>query len=159
MSTMEFPQQAIPSVGSAHGSVHKITVEETEAALKKMRLCKATGPDDLAADVWKSKLWCAAEWLAEFLNKLELAASIEPFALVLILQELDLVEPVVLASEFLSHYLMHWRETDIDMACDFSHGDSRISVIFQILTVFSMQPWTINVMAKLPESMNYCGCR
>ncbi|VDO69725.1 unnamed protein product [Heligmosomoides polygyrus] len=57
ISTMEFPHPAIPSVGSVHGPVHKITVEETEVALKKMKPCKATGPDDLAADVWKSKLW------------------------------------------------------------------------------------------------------
>ncbi|VDO18461.1 unnamed protein product, partial [Heligmosomoides polygyrus] len=57
ISTMEFPHPAIPSVGSVHGPVHKITVEETQAALKKMKPFKATGPDDLAADAWKSKLW------------------------------------------------------------------------------------------------------
>ncbi|VDP02162.1 unnamed protein product [Heligmosomoides polygyrus] len=56
ISTTEFPHPAIPSVASVHGPVHKITVEETEAALKKMKPGKATGPDDLAADVWKSKL-------------------------------------------------------------------------------------------------------
>ncbi|VDP06750.1 unnamed protein product [Heligmosomoides polygyrus] len=54
---------------SVHGPVHKITVEETEAALKKMKPCKATGPDDLAADVWKSKLWYPAKWLTEFFNQ------------------------------------------------------------------------------------------
>ncbi|VDP57400.1 unnamed protein product [Heligmosomoides polygyrus] len=30
---------------------------------------QGTGPDDLAADVWKSKLWYPAEWLAEFFNQ------------------------------------------------------------------------------------------
>ncbi|VDO84911.1 unnamed protein product [Heligmosomoides polygyrus] len=45
---------------------HTITEKETEAALKPGR---ATGPDDLAADVWKSKLWYPAEWLAEFFNQ------------------------------------------------------------------------------------------
>ncbi|VDP63282.1 unnamed protein product [Heligmosomoides polygyrus] len=34
-----------------------------------MKPCKATGPDDLAADVWKSKLWYPAEWLVEFFNQ------------------------------------------------------------------------------------------
>ncbi|VDP00996.1 unnamed protein product [Heligmosomoides polygyrus] len=34
-----------------------------------MKLGKATGPDDLAADVWKSKLWYPAEWLTEFFNQ------------------------------------------------------------------------------------------
>ncbi|VDP26175.1 unnamed protein product [Heligmosomoides polygyrus] len=44
-------------------------MEETEAALKKMKPCKATEPDDLEADVWKSKLWHPAEWLAGFFNQ------------------------------------------------------------------------------------------
>ncbi|VDP05391.1 unnamed protein product [Heligmosomoides polygyrus] len=34
-----------------------------------MKPGKATGPDDLAVDVWKSKLWYPAEWLAEFFNQ------------------------------------------------------------------------------------------
>ncbi|VDP30789.1 unnamed protein product [Heligmosomoides polygyrus] len=34
-----------------------------------MKPCKATGPDDLAADDWKSKLWYLAEWLTEFFNQ------------------------------------------------------------------------------------------
>ncbi|VDP23860.1 unnamed protein product [Heligmosomoides polygyrus] len=66
---MEFPHPAIPSVDYIRGPVHKITVEETEAALKKMKPGEATGPDDLAVDVWKSKLWYPAEWLAEFFNQ------------------------------------------------------------------------------------------
>ncbi|VDP36266.1 unnamed protein product [Heligmosomoides polygyrus] len=33
-----------------------------------MKPCKATRPVDLAADVWKSKLWYPAEWLAGFFN-------------------------------------------------------------------------------------------
>ncbi|VDO85383.1 unnamed protein product [Heligmosomoides polygyrus] len=51
----------IPSTAPTHGPVQKITVEETEAALKKMRPGKATGPDDVAADLWKSKYWYPAE--------------------------------------------------------------------------------------------------
>ncbi|VDP26908.1 unnamed protein product [Heligmosomoides polygyrus] len=47
----------------------KITVKETEAALKKMRPGKATGPDDVAADLWKSKFWYPTEWLAKFFNQ------------------------------------------------------------------------------------------
>ncbi|VDP07609.1 unnamed protein product [Heligmosomoides polygyrus] len=37
MTPKEFPHPAIPSVDYVHGSVHNITVEETEAALKKMK--------------------------------------------------------------------------------------------------------------------------
>ncbi|VDP04353.1 unnamed protein product [Heligmosomoides polygyrus] len=46
-----------------------ITVSETEAALRKMKSGKATGPDDLPADLWKSKGWCPADWLTEFFNQ------------------------------------------------------------------------------------------
>ncbi|VDP13267.1 unnamed protein product [Heligmosomoides polygyrus] len=63
-----------------HGPVQKTRVSETEAALKKMKSGKATGPDDLPADLWKSKGWCPADWLTEFFNqvvadKKELATS------------------------------------------------------------------------------------
>ncbi|VDO92721.1 unnamed protein product [Heligmosomoides polygyrus] len=44
----------------------KITVSETEAALKKMKSGKATGPYDMPADLWKSKDWCPADCLTEF---------------------------------------------------------------------------------------------
>ncbi|VDO87662.1 unnamed protein product [Heligmosomoides polygyrus] len=47
----------------------KIIVSETEAALKKMKSGKATGPDDLPADLWKSKGWCPADWLTELFNQ------------------------------------------------------------------------------------------
>ncbi|VDO24028.1 unnamed protein product [Heligmosomoides polygyrus] len=47
----------------------KITMKETEAASKKMKPGKTTGPDDVAADLWKSKFWHSAEWLAKFFNQ------------------------------------------------------------------------------------------
>ncbi|VDP08946.1 unnamed protein product [Heligmosomoides polygyrus] len=47
----------------------KMTVSETEAALRTMKSGKATGPDDLPADLWKSKGWCPDEWLTEFFNQ------------------------------------------------------------------------------------------
>ncbi|VDO77263.1 unnamed protein product [Heligmosomoides polygyrus] len=58
-----------PSTTPTYGPVQKITVEETEAALKKMRPGKTSGPDDVAADLWKSKYWYPAEWLAKFFNQ------------------------------------------------------------------------------------------
>ncbi|VDO73815.1 unnamed protein product [Heligmosomoides polygyrus] len=45
ISTMKFPH---PAIASGHGPVHKITVEKTEATLKRMEPCEATGPDDSA---------------------------------------------------------------------------------------------------------------
>ncbi|VDP25069.1 unnamed protein product [Heligmosomoides polygyrus] len=47
----------------------KISVRKTEAALRKMKSGKATGPDDLPADRWKSKGWCPADWMTEFFNQ------------------------------------------------------------------------------------------
>ncbi|VDP07031.1 unnamed protein product [Heligmosomoides polygyrus] len=56
ISTVEFPLPVIPSAAPTHGPVQKIIVDgETEAAMKKVRLGKATGPDEVAADLWKSK--------------------------------------------------------------------------------------------------------
>ncbi|VDP07426.1 unnamed protein product [Heligmosomoides polygyrus] len=69
ISTVEFPHPAIPSTAPTHGPVQNITGEEIEAALKKMRPDKATGPDDMAADLWKSKFWYPDEWLAKFFNQ------------------------------------------------------------------------------------------
>ncbi|VDP03021.1 unnamed protein product [Heligmosomoides polygyrus] len=69
ISTAEFPHPALLSTAPTHGPVQKITVEETEAAVKKMRPGKATGPDDVAAELWKSKFWYPAEWLAKFFNQ------------------------------------------------------------------------------------------
>ncbi|VDP10971.1 unnamed protein product [Heligmosomoides polygyrus] len=62
IATVEFPHPVIPSTAPTHGPVQKITVAEIEAALKKMRPGKATGPDDVAAELWKSKFWYPAEW-------------------------------------------------------------------------------------------------
>ncbi|VDO94726.1 unnamed protein product [Heligmosomoides polygyrus] len=47
----------------------QITVKETDAALRMMRPGKATGPDDLPADLWKSKFWYSVEWLVKFFNQ------------------------------------------------------------------------------------------
>ncbi|VDO81652.1 unnamed protein product [Heligmosomoides polygyrus] len=49
--------------------ISNITISESEASLKKMKSGKATGPDDLPADLWKSKGWCSADWLTEFFNQ------------------------------------------------------------------------------------------
>uniref|UniRef100_A0A7I4Z3N8 Reverse transcriptase domain-containing protein n=1 Tax=Haemonchus contortus TaxID=6289 RepID=A0A7I4Z3N8_HAECO len=69
ISTVEFAHPAIPCAPPVHGPVQKITVSETITALKKMKSGKASGPDDVAADLWKSKGWNPAGWLTEFFNQ------------------------------------------------------------------------------------------
>nr|CDJ89585.1 endonuclease-reverse transcriptase HmRTE-e01 [Haemonchus contortus] len=69
ISTVEFAHPAIPGAPPVHGPVQKIAVNETITALKKMKSGKATGPDDVAADLWKSKGWNPAGWLTEFFNQ------------------------------------------------------------------------------------------
>ncbi|XGW06744.1 hypothetical protein V3C99_016790, partial [Haemonchus contortus] len=69
ISTIEFAHPSIPCAPPVHGPVQKITVNETITALTKMKSGKATGPDDLAADLWKSKDWNPAGWLTEFFNQ------------------------------------------------------------------------------------------
>ncbi|VDO66033.1 unnamed protein product [Heligmosomoides polygyrus] len=55
ISTVEFPHPAISSTAPTHGPVQRITRKEVEAAFKKMRSGEASGPDDIAPDLWKSK--------------------------------------------------------------------------------------------------------
>ncbi|XGW23906.1 hypothetical protein V3C99_005819, partial [Haemonchus contortus] len=69
ISTVEFAHPAIPCAPPVHGPVQRITVNETITALKKMKSGKASGPDDVAADLWKSKGWNPAGWLTEFFNQ------------------------------------------------------------------------------------------
>ncbi|VDO98707.1 unnamed protein product [Heligmosomoides polygyrus] len=54
---MEFPHSVIPSVASVHGAVHKITVQETEEALRKMKGSKATGMDATTRDLGPPVPW------------------------------------------------------------------------------------------------------
>ncbi|VDO72607.1 unnamed protein product [Heligmosomoides polygyrus] len=44
ISAEELPHPAVPSMAPFHGSIHKITVEENDSALRTMRPGKATGP-------------------------------------------------------------------------------------------------------------------
>ncbi|VDP18391.1 unnamed protein product [Heligmosomoides polygyrus] len=69
ISTEDLPHPAVPTADPIHGSAHKVTVEETEEALRKMRSGKATGLDVLPADLWKSKLLYSAEWFTKFFNQ------------------------------------------------------------------------------------------
>ncbi|VDO99298.1 unnamed protein product [Heligmosomoides polygyrus] len=69
VSTVEFAHSRIPYSPPVYDPVRKITVEEVEAALKKVKPGKATGPDDLATDLWKSNSWYPTKWLATFLNQ------------------------------------------------------------------------------------------
>ncbi|VDP25402.1 unnamed protein product [Heligmosomoides polygyrus] len=48
VSTIEFAHPSIPSSPPVYGPVQKIIEEEVEAALKKMKPGRATGPNDLA---------------------------------------------------------------------------------------------------------------
>ncbi|EYB87852.1 hypothetical protein Y032_0256g368 [Ancylostoma ceylanicum] len=69
ISTEEFSHPPIPQLPPTCGPIQPITVEETMAALKRMKPGKATGPDDVAAELWKSRHWNSAEWLTAFFNK------------------------------------------------------------------------------------------
>lgn len=66
ISNVEFEHPAVPFASPVYGLVKKVTVSGTEAALRKMKLGKATGPDDLPADLWKSKGCWPVDWLTEF---------------------------------------------------------------------------------------------
>ncbi|VDO76064.1 unnamed protein product [Heligmosomoides polygyrus] len=69
ISNVKFAHSAIPFAPPIYGPVPKITVSETEAALRKTNSGKATALDDLPANLWKSKSWCPADWLTAFFNQ------------------------------------------------------------------------------------------
>uniref|UniRef100_A0A183G742 Reverse transcriptase domain-containing protein n=1 Tax=Heligmosomoides polygyrus TaxID=6339 RepID=A0A183G742_HELPZ len=58
ISNVEFEHLAVPFASPVYSPVLKIRVSESEAALKKMKSGKATGPDDLPDDLWNSNLPC-----------------------------------------------------------------------------------------------------
>ncbi|EYB95898.1 hypothetical protein Y032_0155g3079 [Ancylostoma ceylanicum] len=73
----EFPHPPIPFVESVQGPVLPIPPAEVSEAIRKMKPNKATGPDDIPADVWKLIGESGAAWLSEFFNRM-LAESQTP---------------------------------------------------------------------------------
>ena len=70
ISTQEFPHPPIPRAPATPGPVPAISAEEVEEAIKRMKTGKAAGPDDIATEVWKSRCWNPAPWLANFFNRI-----------------------------------------------------------------------------------------
>ncbi|ETN84824.1 reverse transcriptase, partial [Necator americanus] len=66
----EFCHPPIPTVPSVEGPVLPITAVEVSAALAKIKSNKATGPDDIPADVWKLLGDRGSMWLATLFNKI-----------------------------------------------------------------------------------------
>ncbi|KAK6762472.1 hypothetical protein RB195_023264 [Necator americanus] len=66
----EFCYPPIPTVPSVEGPVLPISAVEVSAALAKIKSNKATGPDDVLADVWKLLGDRGSVWLATLFNKI-----------------------------------------------------------------------------------------
>ncbi|KAK6756670.1 hypothetical protein RB195_014848 [Necator americanus] len=66
----EFCHPPIPTVPSVEGPVLPITAVEVIAAFAKMKSNKATGPDDVTADVWKLLGDRMSVWFATLFNKI-----------------------------------------------------------------------------------------
>ena len=70
ISSEEFPHPPIPSTSPVEGPIREIDINEVEEALKKMKLGKATGPDDIPVEFWRSKQWNSTKWLTQFFNQI-----------------------------------------------------------------------------------------
>jgi hypothetical protein len=66
----EFPHPPIPTAEPVQGPIQPITVNEVEEAIRAMKTGKATGPDDIAAELWKSRNWNPAVWLTQLFNRI-----------------------------------------------------------------------------------------
>ena len=73
VSNAEFPHPRIPRIRPTQGPEgphQQITLDEVGRALKEMKSEKATGPDDLAVELWKSHHWSPERWLTRLFNKI-----------------------------------------------------------------------------------------
>lgn len=70
ISNIEFPHPPIPQAPPHPGPVLTITEAEVEEAIKKMKLGKCTGPDDIPADIWKIAGIRGVRYLTGLFNKI-----------------------------------------------------------------------------------------
>ncbi|ROI46928.1 Retrovirus-related Pol polyprotein from type-1 retrotransposable element R2 [Anabarilius grahami] len=68
ISTQEFPHSPIVHTPPVLGPVQPVTADEVIEVVKKMKPGKATGPDNLAAEVWKSQCWNSIEMASTFVQ-------------------------------------------------------------------------------------------
>ncbi|ROL42668.1 RNA-directed DNA polymerase from mobile element jockey [Anabarilius grahami] len=70
ISNQEFPHPPIESAAPVFGPVPPITPAEVELAMKKIKNCKAAGPDDIPVEVWKLLGRQGTDILAVLFNKI-----------------------------------------------------------------------------------------
>ncbi|ROL54701.1 RNA-directed DNA polymerase from mobile element jockey [Anabarilius grahami] len=70
ISNQEFPHPTIESAAPVFGPVPPITPAEVELAMKKMKNCKAAGPDNIPVKVWKLLGCQGTDILAVLFNKI-----------------------------------------------------------------------------------------
>lgn len=68
--TEEFTHPPISQAQTVLGPLLPISTEEVDEALKRTKKGKTAGPDDISAELWKSKCWNPAPWLAKLFNKI-----------------------------------------------------------------------------------------
>ncbi|XP_063537823.1 uncharacterized protein LOC134747173 [Cydia strobilella] len=66
----EFPSEDLPYMPSLAGPIDCISPEETKKALLSMKYHKATGPDQIPADIWKMMSNSALPWLTLLFNRI-----------------------------------------------------------------------------------------
>jgi len=69
ISTKEFDHPPIPEDQPREGPVPPITRLEVTRALSKMKRGKATGPDDISSEFWKTCGPAGTDWLTRLLNQ------------------------------------------------------------------------------------------
>ncbi|EYC21322.1 hypothetical protein Y032_0019g3752 [Ancylostoma ceylanicum] len=72
----EFPRKERVLTPPTAGPIQPWTIEEVRKVVKKMKVGKATGPDGVPVEVWKSLGEPGLQWLTKFMNNIARSARI-----------------------------------------------------------------------------------
>lgn len=72
----EFPQESLTILPCLEGPVEAISPQEVKVAIQKMKNRKATGPDEIPAELWKSMGDIGVAWLTKLFNEILITTKI-----------------------------------------------------------------------------------
>ncbi|XP_060809063.1 uncharacterized protein LOC106136266 [Amyelois transitella] len=72
----EFPRETFAILPCPEGPVEAISLQEVKTAIQKMKNRKATGPDEIPAELWKSMGDIGIAWLTKLFNEILITTKV-----------------------------------------------------------------------------------